>query len=143
MHALQSYGQGGSIYDNNAYTIAATYTGGHLRLYTTHVVDPKIRIGRLDRIDRPKYITTQLGGWSLTGSLASLRKGVAAYRNARDWAKEKRTEFIAAANARFYESLADEFQWSTKRLRSMEESPGESKKAKSSETSSDGDAQLR
>lgn len=128
MQALQSYGQVGPVYDNNAYTITASYTGGHLRLYTTHVIDPK---GRTDRISHPEYVMTQLGGWSLTGNLESLREGVAAYRNARDWAKEKRTEFIAAANERFYVSLTGEFQWNTKRSRGTEEeAPRESKKTK-------------
>lgn len=78
MQALQSYGQGGPIYDNNAYTITAAYTGGHLRLYTTHVVDPKGGIVRGEQISRPEYVMTQLGGWSLIGNLQSLQEGVAA-----------------------------------------------------------------
>ncbi|EDN06286.1 predicted protein [Histoplasma mississippiense (nom. inval.)] len=37
-------------------------------------------------------------GWSMTSDPVTFRQGASAYRNARDWAKEKRDEFIRAAN---------------------------------------------
>ncbi|EQL28001.1 hypothetical protein, variant 2 [Blastomyces dermatitidis ATCC 26199] len=92
MHALQSYQQDRSTYDNSAYTLSSTYHGGTLKLYTTHLTEPE-GPGR-----RPEYIMTQLKGWSLTSDLGTFRQGACAYRNGRDWAKEKRDEFIRTAN---------------------------------------------
>ncbi|EER36397.1 conserved hypothetical protein [Histoplasma capsulatum H143] len=92
MHALQSYQQDRSTYDNNAYTLTSTYHGGTLKLYATHLTEPE-GIGC-----RPEYIMTQLKGWSMTSDPGTFRHGASAYRNARDWAKEKRDEFIRAAN---------------------------------------------
>ncbi|EEQ85131.2 uncharacterized protein BDCG_08400 [Blastomyces dermatitidis ER-3] len=92
MHALQSYQQDGSTYDNNAYTLTSTYHGGTLKLYTTHLTEPE-GLGR-----HPEYIMTQLKGWSMTSDPGTFRHGASAYRNARDWAKERRDEFIMAAN---------------------------------------------
>jgi hypothetical protein len=43
---------------------------------------------------------TQLKGWSMTGDAETFRKGATAYRNARDWAKKMRDDFIMAANER-------------------------------------------
>ncbi|KLJ06094.1 hypothetical protein EMPG_10494 [Blastomyces silverae] len=94
MHALQSYRQdrSRSTYDNNAYTLTSTYHGGTLKLYTTHLTKPE-GPGR-----RPEYIMTQLNTWGMTGNLETFRQGACAYRNARDWAKKKRDEFIRTAN---------------------------------------------
>ncbi|OJD27310.1 hypothetical protein ACJ73_01303 [Blastomyces percursus] len=94
MHALQSYQQDGSTYDNSAYTLTSTYHGGQLKLYTTHLSEPE------DLGCHPEYIMTQLKGWSMTSDPGTFRHGASAYRNARDWAKEKRDEFIRAANER-------------------------------------------
>lgn len=91
MHSLQSYQQEKSFYDNNAYTITSTYHGGQLKLYTTHPVN-------CHHLERPEYIMTQLGAWSMTGNYELFRQGMFAYRNARDWAKEKRDDFIRLAN---------------------------------------------
>jgi hypothetical protein len=44
--------------------------------------------------------TRQLGGWTMTHNPETFRQGTTAYRNARDWAKEKRDEFIETANKR-------------------------------------------
>ena len=43
---------------------------------------------------------TQLGGWALTGSRETFLQGISAFRNARDWAKERRNELIATANSK-------------------------------------------
>ncbi|EEH47850.2 uncharacterized protein PADG_03934 [Paracoccidioides brasiliensis Pb18] len=98
MHALQSYQQDGSTYDNNAYTLTLTYHGDTLKLYTTHLIKPE-GPGR-----RPEYIMTQLNTWGMTGNLETFRQGACAYRNARDWAKEKRDEFIRTTNERHLEA---------------------------------------
>ena len=94
IHALQSYQQERPIYDNNAYTITSTYADGQLKLYTTHLIKPKAPGCR------PEYIMTQLNTWGMTGNPETFRQGASAYRNARDWAKEKRDEFIRLANER-------------------------------------------
>ena len=94
IHALQSYGQEKPAYDNNAYTITSTYASGQLKLYTTHLAKPR----------GPgfphEYIMTQLKGWAMTSDPETFRQGASAYRNARDWAKEKRDELIRLANER-------------------------------------------
>ncbi|KAI9708413.1 MAG: hypothetical protein M1828_002994 [Chrysothrix sp. TS-e1954] len=84
--------------DNNAYTIASTYSGGSgggfLTLYTTHPTaseDPERTVD---------YRMTQLNGWHMTGNPDSFRQGASALRNARDWAQEKRKGLITAANSK-------------------------------------------
>ncbi|OAT04133.1 hypothetical protein BDBG_16191 [Blastomyces gilchristii SLH14081] len=94
MHTLQSYQQdrSRSTYDNSAYTLMSIYHGGTLKLYTTHLTEPE-GPGHC-----PEYIMTQLNTWGMTGNLETFQQGACAYRNARDWAKEKRDEFIRTAN---------------------------------------------
>ncbi|KAG5289101.1 hypothetical protein I7I48_08341 [Histoplasma ohiense] len=94
IQSIQSYGQDIPVYDNKAYTIMATYHDGTLKLYTSHPTQPTC-LG-----NHPKYIMTQIKGWSLTSDPESFRQGVTAYRNARDWAKEIRDAFINLANQR-------------------------------------------
>lgn len=94
IHALQSYQQEKPAYNNNAYTITATYCNGTLILYSTHLVEPS------GPGCRPKYILTQLKGFMMTSDAESFRQGASAYRNARDWTKKKRDESIRAANKR-------------------------------------------
>ena len=92
MHSLQSYGQDDTVYDNNAYTISSVYYGGMLKMHTSHPgIGPD---------GQTEYYTTQLKAWALRSDPESFRNGVAAYRNARDWAKEKRDGFISQANER-------------------------------------------
>lgn len=47
-----------------------------------------------------EYHTTKINGYNLTGNFNTHRQGIAAYRNLRDLAKEKRDDFIACANER-------------------------------------------
>jgi hypothetical protein len=94
MQHLQSYGQPEPVYDNNAYTIISSYSDGQLRMYTTHPTQPA------NPGDPPKYHMNQLNAWGLTGNPETFRQGATAFRNLRDWAKEKRDEFIEAANVR-------------------------------------------
>ncbi|EFE33524.1 uncharacterized protein ARB_07469 [Trichophyton benhamiae CBS 112371] len=94
MHKLQSYKQDELSRDNNAYTITSIYHGGQLKLYTTHPTAPRESDGR------PEYIMTSLRSFAMADSLDTFRGGATAYRNARDWAKEQRDEFIKSANER-------------------------------------------
>ncbi|EGC48849.1 conserved hypothetical protein [Histoplasma capsulatum var. duboisii H88] len=96
MQSLQSFWVN-PVYDNNAYTITSTYHDGTLKLYTSHPTAPSCPESQ------PEYFMTQLNGWNMTGNLKMFREGATAYRNARDWAKEKRKGFIEAANTRFLE----------------------------------------
>lgn len=92
MHSLQSYAQDDTVYDKNAYTISSIYHGGQLKMYTSH---PGIGPG-----GKIEYYMNQLKGWALTSDPDTFRRGVTAFRNARDWAKEKRDDFISTANER-------------------------------------------
>ncbi|KAM5444707.1 hypothetical protein MferCBS31731_000162 [Microsporum ferrugineum] len=95
IYKLQTYRQKEPTYDNNAYTIISIYYGGALKLYTIHPTAP-----RPNSKGRPEYIMTSLRSFAMADSLDSFRQGATAYRNARDWAKEQRDEFIRAANER-------------------------------------------
>ncbi|EQL29449.1 hypothetical protein BDFG_07884 [Blastomyces dermatitidis ATCC 26199] len=101
MQNIQSYGNSELAYDSNAYTIASTYHDGTLKLYTSH---PIKTVGARHE---PEYIMTQLNSWSMTGNLGTFQQGATWYRNARDWAKERRDEFVETANAML---LKEEFQ---------------------------------
>ncbi|OAX84689.1 hypothetical protein ACJ72_00931 [Emergomyces africanus] len=88
-----SYGHSELAYDSNAYTIASTYHDGTLKLYTSHPIKT------VDAQHEPEYIMTQLNSWSMTGNLGTFQQGATWYRNARDWTKERRDEFVETANA--------------------------------------------
>ncbi|KAI9752493.1 MAG: hypothetical protein M4579_005617 [Chaenotheca gracillima] len=94
MHSLQSFGQEKLIFDNNAYTISSIYYAGTLRMFTSHPSRPTSPRGR------PEYCMKQLNAWAMTGNVETFREGAAAYRNARDWAKEQRSDAIRGANER-------------------------------------------
>ncbi|KAI9786743.1 MAG: hypothetical protein M1816_007814 [Peltula sp. TS41687] len=111
MHSLQNFGleESEAVYDDRAYTIASTYYAGNLTLYTTHPTKP------LDAESSPEYHMTQLRSFSVTDTTERFREGVSALRNARDWAKEQRDTFIAAANAKLLSTQVKidfrVFQW--------------------------------
>ena len=96
IHELRSYVEPRTAYDNNAYTITSTYHGGSgtLTMYTTHPTPSE------SPTKTTEYHMTQLRSFVLTDVLDSFRQGACALRNARDWAKEKREEIIAAANGK-------------------------------------------
>jgi hypothetical protein len=94
MQYLQSYGQSEPVYDNNAYTITSAFDGRLLQMYTTHPTQPT------NPGDQPEYYMNLLNSWGMTGNAETFRQGVTAYRNSRDWTREKRDEFIKAANRR-------------------------------------------
>lgn len=80
IYSLQSF-KSEPRYDDNAYTITSIYHGGQLKMYTSHPIQPSIPGGR------PGYIMTQIKTFSLTGDVDTFRKGAAAFRNGREWAK--------------------------------------------------------
>jgi len=96
MHELRSLMDPETAYDNNAYTVTSTYHGGSgtLTVYTTHPTPSK------NPKSPTEYRMTQLNSFAVTGNLDTFRQGASALRNARDWAKEKREELIAAANGK-------------------------------------------
>jgi len=107
MHKMQSYRQDEPVYDGNAYTLGATYHSGTgtLQMYAMHPTEPAQPGGD------PQYHTTQINGFHMTGNRNTFLEGATWFRNARDWAKEKRDDFIALANERVDEeeaSLPDE-----------------------------------
>ncbi|KAL2821762.1 hypothetical protein BDW59DRAFT_164100 [Aspergillus cavernicola] len=95
INALHSYRKDKPVYDNNAYTIIATYSCGVLEIYATHIVE--CRRGTRGGLE---YLMTRLGAWPMHGNLETFQQGVIAYRNARDWAKEMRDEAIKLVGAR-------------------------------------------
>ncbi|KAK5207029.1 hypothetical protein LTR41_007096 [Exophiala xenobiotica] len=94
MQHLQSYGLPEPVYDNNTYTITSAFDGEHLHIYTTHHTAPASPGAR------PEYHMNQLGAFALTGDAEFCRRGMTAYRNLKVWTKERRDEFIEAANER-------------------------------------------
>ncbi|PYH86994.1 hypothetical protein BO82DRAFT_324311 [Aspergillus uvarum CBS 121591] len=101
MHALQQYGHGQSsnkpnYYDNNAYTIAATFKDGLLGLYVTH---PTRSTDNND--PDTNYVMTQAGQWALHGDPDTYQRGITAYRNAQDLAREFRDDLIRQANEQY------------------------------------------
>lgn len=94
MHSLLSYQQDEPAYDKNAHTVTSIYHGGTLKMYTSHTSPPRTSRTRLE------YYTTQINTWGMTGNVETFRQGAAAYRNARDWAKERRDNAIGHANER-------------------------------------------
>ncbi|EFQ99551.1 hypothetical protein MGYG_02564 [Nannizzia gypsea CBS 118893] len=103
IHKLRSYihdNRKDNICDNKAYTITATYHGGHLRLCTVHPVIPGEGNWR-PKDNELEYVMTQLNAWSMIGNAESFRQGLTAYRNARDWAKEQRNRVISDADGKY------------------------------------------
>jgi hypothetical protein len=84
------------VFDNKAHTFGSTYHSGTgtLQLFAMHPTEPG------DAEERPEYYTTKINGYDLTGNHDTHRQGIAAFRNLRDLAKERRDEFIALANER-------------------------------------------
>jgi hypothetical protein len=94
MLMMQSYELDEPTFDDKAHTFGSTYHSGCLQLYAMHPTKP----GEADGM--PEYHTTKINGYDLTGNLNTHRQGIAAYRNLRDLAKEKRDDFITCANKR-------------------------------------------
>ena len=95
MHQLRSYGADKPVFDNNAYTLGATYHAGTgtLQMYASHVT-PTGPGGS------PEYHTTRIDTWGLSGNPNTCRQGAVALRDGRDVTMEWRNQFISAANER-------------------------------------------
>lgn len=108
IHKLRSYVDPETLFDNNAYTITSTYHhSGLLTMYTTHPTPSE------DPTNSVEYRMTQLNSFAMTGNPDTFRQGAAALRNARDWTKEKREEFIAVANKKASNAKRSDFDSST------------------------------
>lgn len=96
IHELRSFAVAdpGTVYDNNAYTITATYQARLLSIFVHRPIRPPAPGGSVG------YRMTLAKEFAIYSSPDSFQKGVTAFRNAREWATKKRNEFIAAANAR-------------------------------------------
>ena len=95
MHKLQTYKED-PFYDNKAYTFTSIYdpATGILELYVTHPTQP------ISTSTSPEYHMTQIGSYGLTDDIDKCRRGLTAFRNARDLAKEERDRFIEEANVK-------------------------------------------
>ncbi len=94
MHSLQNYGRDEPVYDDIAYTYSSTYQDGYLRMYAHHATAPTTPRGR------PEYHMSEIKGFAIASDRETFVRGVTAFRNARDLAKDHRDEFIEEANAR-------------------------------------------
>ena len=95
MHHLRAYGASES-FDENAYTLTATYTDRRLEIFCHHLTAPD-GPGKL-----PHYHTVSLARRILDGSVGDFRAGVSAFRNARDIAQAVRDTSLAEANQRMH-----------------------------------------
>ena len=91
---IQSYSNGGRIYDDNAYTIGSILAGadGVLTFYTMYLTRPA------DPTAQPTYRMNLIKFFHLTHSAEICRDGITWFRNSRDFAKEVRDGAIAHAN---------------------------------------------
>ena len=115
MLELLSYNHPTTTQYNIAHTITSTYHGGtgDLTIYSTHA-------SQSHNPQHPvEYRMTQLNGWKMTGNPDAFREGASALRNARDWAREKRGELIAAANGNAPKADYLELESSTQSFMSM------------------------
>ena len=94
MQHLQSHGQPEPVYDNNAYTIGSLFDGNALRMYVTHPTAPSSPGGK------PAYHVNQCRAVGMRDDVETFRQGAMAFRNARDWTRDKRDELIEEANQR-------------------------------------------
>ena len=98
-HQLRSYGTNEPKFDNNAHTITSIYLNSKLSMYTVYTAQTN------NSSSRQEYYTHLIGSWAMDGDIQTFRKGAAAFRNLRDWAKEQRDEAIRLAN-----SFADQIE---------------------------------
>lgn len=96
IHRARNYGMepGEEMYDNKAYTISFTYVGGTLAAFL-HFISK-----RRDPADDLQYKMHLLDGWHLRGNMDQLKKGITAFRNARDMARRIREEVARIASAK-------------------------------------------
>lgn len=98
VHQLKSFIDPTTALDNNAYVISVLYCSatGSLFFYAVRPIpsqNPQLRLPL-------EYPMTLIKHFHLADSPENFREGVTAYRNAREWAQEKRDELVRAANAK-------------------------------------------
>lgn len=89
---LLSFGRPFTVYDNKAHTVMCVYHGGVLRIYTSHLIRSRVSGAG------SQYGVTQVKVYAVTSDSDEFRRGAAAFRNARDWAKLQRDEAIKQEN---------------------------------------------
>ena len=89
---LGSVGGRNPAYNAQTHTLGCTYQDGQLKIFATHMIAPS-KPGA-----QPGFVMTQVKASALTDDADGFRRGAATYRNARDWAKQKRDQAIAQAN---------------------------------------------
>ncbi|ROW13684.1 hypothetical protein VPNG_04576 [Cytospora leucostoma] len=91
MEALRNYNREPS-YDGNAYALGSTYHGeGVLHMYAAHMVAGS---------GGQETFVGRIGIYSVADSVHEFRRGIRAFRNARDLAREFRDNIILTANSR-------------------------------------------
>lgn len=118
VHELRSYINSEMTYDNNAYTITSTYHSGGM--LTMHAAHPTVSENPANPTE---YRMTQLSGWFMNANPDTFREAAGALRNARDWAKEKRDELIAAANSKVLDTEHSDLVSSTQSFSSLSNEP--------------------
>ncbi|KAI0100491.1 hypothetical protein GGR51DRAFT_532259 [Nemania sp. FL0031] len=97
MHMLQNHCiQHNPIYDTRPLSFSTIYHYGFLRIFAHHIEAPNELAGAA------KYHMTMIGQYYLPGSYDEFRKGVTAFRNIRDLAREYRETLINEVNIRLY-----------------------------------------
>lgn len=91
MASLASYGHGEPGY-GNAYTISSIYHGGQIKISASHITQPSGPSGPIE------HDTNRVRSYSVTDTVDTFRRGAGAFRNLKDWAKEKRDDLIRHAN---------------------------------------------
>ena len=91
---IQSYSNGGRMYDGNAYTIGSIYDAGHslLKFFTMYVTQPT------DPVGQPTYHVITMRSFDLTQDAGTCRDRITWFRNSRDFAKVVRDGAIAHTN---------------------------------------------
>ncbi|KAL8808337.1 MAG: hypothetical protein Q9182_000157 [Xanthomendoza sp. 2 TL-2023] len=113
IHELRSWTAVKKLDDQKAYTIAATYqpTDGVLTLFSIHPVPSKNSNHRAlssAPARRWKYHMTLLNRYFMTTDLDGFKKGVYAYRNAREWCKKQRDDLVKKANKKANKVVPDD-----------------------------------
>ena len=80
------------VFTSNAFTIATTFDGHLLRIFSVHTPPPAEAGGQT------QYVLCQLRSFAMTDTPETFRAGATAYRNLRDWALERLDKVIEKAN---------------------------------------------
>ncbi len=105
MHSLRAFAvvpEGAlspDTFDGRVRTLSVTFCAGMLQLFAHHVTAPTAASSQ------PTYHMTLVDAWAMQGNIRSFRRGVIAFRNARDLAKHYRDELIETANRRARSAL--------------------------------------